>query len=170
MSDFCDAMDCNLPGSSVHGILQARILEWVAISFPRDLLDSGIEPRSPALQVDSVSTELWGKPHPFLTPINFPSPIHLFLPIRTLCPSHLERYFPILCHRGLVLWKTIFQWAREWRMVSGWFKCITFTVFFFPIIITSVHLRSSGIRSWRLGTPDLVLFVVPPNMYHAVHS
>ena len=30
---FCDAMDSNLPGSSVHGISRARILEWVAISF-----------------------------------------------------------------------------------------------------------------------------------------
>ena len=33
MSDSCDPMDCSLPGSSVYGILQARILEWVAISF-----------------------------------------------------------------------------------------------------------------------------------------
>ena len=32
---LCDAVDCSLPGSSVHGILQARILEWVAISFSR---------------------------------------------------------------------------------------------------------------------------------------
>ena len=32
---LCDPMDCNLPGSSVHGIFQARILEWVAISFCR---------------------------------------------------------------------------------------------------------------------------------------
>ena len=31
----CNPMDCRLPGSSVHGILQARILEWVAISFSR---------------------------------------------------------------------------------------------------------------------------------------
>ena len=30
---FCDPMDCSLPGSSVHGIFQARILEWVAISL-----------------------------------------------------------------------------------------------------------------------------------------
>jgi len=30
-------MDCSLPGSSIHGILQARILEWVAISFSREL-------------------------------------------------------------------------------------------------------------------------------------
>ena len=32
---LCDPMDCNLPGSSLHGILQARVLEWVAISFSR---------------------------------------------------------------------------------------------------------------------------------------
>ena len=35
MSDSCDPMDCSLPGSSVHGILLARTLEWVAISFSR---------------------------------------------------------------------------------------------------------------------------------------
>ena len=33
MSDSCDPIDCSLPGSCVHGILQARIPEWVAISF-----------------------------------------------------------------------------------------------------------------------------------------
>ena len=32
---LCDPVDCNLPGSSVHGIFQARVLEWVAISFSR---------------------------------------------------------------------------------------------------------------------------------------
>ena len=32
---LCDSMDCSLPGSSVHGISQARILEWIAISFSR---------------------------------------------------------------------------------------------------------------------------------------
>ena len=34
---FCDPMDCTLPGSFVHGIFQARILEWVAISFFRGI-------------------------------------------------------------------------------------------------------------------------------------
>ena len=103
---LCDPMDCSPPGS-VHGILQARILEWVAISFsressqPRDRTqashiaggffnqlshkgsprilewvaypfssgssrlrdwDPGIEQGSPALQVDSLPTELSGKP------------------------------------------------------------------------------------------------------------
>ena len=32
---LCDPMDCSLPGSSIHGILQATVLEWVAISFSR---------------------------------------------------------------------------------------------------------------------------------------
>ena len=35
LSDSCDPMDCSLPASSVHGILQARTLEWVAISSSR---------------------------------------------------------------------------------------------------------------------------------------
>ena len=35
VSDSCNPVDCSPPGSSVHGILQARILEWVAISFSR---------------------------------------------------------------------------------------------------------------------------------------
>ena len=39
-------VDCSLPGSSVHGILQARLLEWVAISFSR----GSSRPRDPALQ------------------------------------------------------------------------------------------------------------------------
>ena len=33
---LCDPMDCNLLGFSIHGILQARILEWIAISFSRE--------------------------------------------------------------------------------------------------------------------------------------
>ena len=42
----CDPMDCSLPGSSVHGILQARIGEWVACSPPGELPCPGIEPGS----------------------------------------------------------------------------------------------------------------------------
>ena len=55
-------MDCSLPGSSVHGILQARILEWVATPFSRDLPNPRIEPWSPALQTDSLPSEPPGKP------------------------------------------------------------------------------------------------------------
>ena len=45
-------MDCSLPGSSVHGILQARILECVAIPFSRDLPHPEIEPGCPTSQAD----------------------------------------------------------------------------------------------------------------------
>ena len=44
----CNAIDCSLPGSSVHGIFQARILDWVQLPPPGDLPDPGIEPASPA--------------------------------------------------------------------------------------------------------------------------
>ena len=50
-------MDCSLPGFSLHWILQASILEWVGISFSRDLYNPGIEPRSPALQADSLPSD-----------------------------------------------------------------------------------------------------------------
>ena len=61
---LCDHMDCSPPGSSVHGILQARILEWVATLFSRGTSqpDPGIEPWSLALQADSLPSEKPGKP------------------------------------------------------------------------------------------------------------
>ena len=55
-----------LPGSSVHGILQARTLEWVAIPSPGDLPDPEVKPGSPALQVGSSPSEPPGKPPPAL--------------------------------------------------------------------------------------------------------
>ena len=54
---LCDSMDY-----AVCGILQARILEWVAVSFSRGFPNPGIKPRSPALQVDSLPAEPQGKP------------------------------------------------------------------------------------------------------------
>ena len=45
-STVCEPMDCGPPGSSVHGTLQARILEWVAIPFSRDLPNPRIKPAS----------------------------------------------------------------------------------------------------------------------------
>ena len=56
-----DPMDCSPPDSSVPGILQARILEWVASPFLGELPDPGIGPRSPALQRDSLLSEPPGK-------------------------------------------------------------------------------------------------------------
>ena len=58
-STLCDPMVCSLPGSSTHGIFQARILEWVAVSFSR----GSSRPRNQMLvsrrQADSLSSEPW---------------------------------------------------------------------------------------------------------------
>ena len=62
---LCYPLDCNPAGSSVHGILQARILECTAISSPGDLPNLGIEPTSPvalAWQAGSFTAEPLGKP------------------------------------------------------------------------------------------------------------
>ena len=56
-SDSMTPQTAALPASSVHGILQARALEWVTIPFSGDLAHPGIEPRSLALQVDSLPSE-----------------------------------------------------------------------------------------------------------------
>ena len=54
---LCDPMDYK-----VHGILQARILKWVAFPSFRSLPNPGIKPRSPALQADFLPAEPQGKP------------------------------------------------------------------------------------------------------------
>ena len=62
---LCDPRDCSPPGSSVHGISQARILEWVVISSSRGSFRPKIEPMSPAspaLESKFFTTVLSGKP------------------------------------------------------------------------------------------------------------
>ena len=75
-----DPADCSPPGSSVHGYFQARILEWVAISFSRDLPHLGIEPGSPALQADALPSELLGKPQKFVQ-------FSFCIKVAQLCPT-----------------------------------------------------------------------------------
>ena len=56
-------MDCSLPGSSVHGFFQARILEWLPFPSPGDRPDPRIEPESLALQADSLPLHHQGSPN-----------------------------------------------------------------------------------------------------------
>ena len=58
---FCHPLDCSPPGSFVRGILQAGILESVPFYSPGDLPYPGIEPRSLALQEDSLPSKPLGK-------------------------------------------------------------------------------------------------------------
>ena len=59
---LCDPKNYSPPGSSVHGISPARILEWEPFPSPGYLPNAGIKPRSPALQVGSLPAEPPGKP------------------------------------------------------------------------------------------------------------
>ena len=135
----CDPMDCSLSGFSVHGILQARILVWVAFPPPTDLPEPGIKPASPVspvLQADSLSTE------PIFTSVQSLSCVQLLQHTRLPCLSPtpracsnscpIESAMPfnhlILC-RPLFLLPSIFpsirvfsnesalhiRWPRYWR-------------------------------------------------------
>ena len=61
-STLCDPMDGSLPGSSIHGSFQARILKWVDISSPGDLPDPRTELKSPTWQADSLPLSHLGMP------------------------------------------------------------------------------------------------------------
>ena len=58
---LCDPMDCSLPGFSIHGIYQQEYWNGLPFSSPGDLPDSGIELRSPTLQVDALPSKPPGK-------------------------------------------------------------------------------------------------------------
>ena len=94
MSDCLQPVDRNLPGSSDHGILQPRILEWVAISDPGDLPNPGTEPVSPvspALEVDSLPMS------------HLESPMHVYIQAKST-----ESCFPIL-----------FSWVKIMKTQEG---------------------------------------------------
>ena len=88
-------MDCVLWGPSIHGILQARILEWVAISFSRGSSWPRIEPGSPALQTDAFT--VWAtresliavNPNFPFRPSSNPSPLGNHKSVRYVCESFL---------------------------------------------------------------------------------
>ena len=61
VAQLCSTL-CNPMDYTVHGILQARILEWGPFPSPGELPNPGIKPRSPALQADSLPAEPQGKP------------------------------------------------------------------------------------------------------------
>ena len=94
---LCDPMDCRLLGSSVPGIFQARILEWVAISSSGDLLDPETEPASltsPTLAYRFLTTAPTGKPTGSLSLC-----VNLVLPkiLRLLLTAEKEETYEYQC-------------------------------------------------------------------------
>ena len=89
---FCDPVDCSPQGSSVHGILQARIRKRVAM--PGDLPDPGIEPTSPmtlALQVDSLLLSHQGSPVSNHSYISLNRSMYLKCAVIPLCMQDTEK-------------------------------------------------------------------------------
>ena len=76
---LCDPLDCSLSGSSVRGIFQARVLEWVLFPSPGDFPNPGIEPGSPALWADALPSEPPGK-------LSFCTVVHLYYLSLTIMP------------------------------------------------------------------------------------
>ena len=68
VKELCPIL-CNPMGYTVHGILQARILKWIAFPFSRGSSHPEIEPRPPSLQADSLPAEPQGKPLTSYSPI-----------------------------------------------------------------------------------------------------
>ena len=87
---LCNLMDCCPLGSSVHGVLQARILEWVAISLSRGSSQcrDQIESWSPTLQADSLLLSHWGNPP------SSPHPKKISLPDKTVFSHHSKDSCP----------------------------------------------------------------------------
>ena len=124
---LCDPMDCSPPGSSVHGILRARILEWVTMPPPGDLPNPGIEPMSlmsPALAGSFFTTAPLGEPT-----IQWTLAIWSLVPLPFLNPAcTFERSLFMNCwilanmwneHNSMAIW-TFFSITLLWDWNKNW--------------------------------------------------
>ena len=102
---LCDPMDCSLPGSSVHGILQARILEWVAISFSRG--SSCPRDRTQVSCIAGRRFTIWGT----RKAIRLLGEISITLDMQVT---------PSLLQKATRNWRT--SWWRWKRRVKSWLK------------------------------------------------
>ena len=97
--NLCDPMDYSLSGSSVHGIFQARERSGLPFPSPGDLPNPGIEPRSPALQADALTSEPPGKRSKMSYAyvfVSMTSKVFTFFSVIILCRElipHFQRLF-----------------------------------------------------------------------------
>ena len=94
---LCDSMDCSPPGFSVRGILQAKILEWVAFSFFKGSSWPGIKPGSPTLQTDSLLSEPPNSVQFSRSVVSDSLPPHELQHARLPCPSPAPRVHSDSC-------------------------------------------------------------------------
>ena len=92
-STLYNPMDCSLPDSSVHGLLQARILEWEPFPSPGDLPNPEVEPGSLILWADSLLSELPGThPYVYIYTLFFEFPFHVGCHQVPIPPNFIEKY------------------------------------------------------------------------------
>ena len=108
-------------GSSVHGILQARVLEWVVISFSRGSSHPGTKPVSPALQVESLPLSQQGSPTFFLQGnmttsfLSIENTVaHINVSVLICLGCHQSSEFQSLCKRKI---------SPSTSSCLGWVKC-----------------------------------------------
>ena len=138
-------MDCSPPGSSSHGMSQARILEWVAISFSRDLPHPSTELPCLALAGKFFTTELPGKPIPS-TQFSFSSSSQSCL---TVTKWPLLSSYHIRIPAFTVEFHAVGR--RVERRVSHGKRCVILLLESFPEALASyIPLSSTCKGSWRL--------------------
>ena len=129
---LCDPMDCSLPGSPVHVILQARILEkrtGQLFPSPRALPNPRIEPRFPALQGDSSPFDLPGKPKN--TGVNSHFLLQGIFPTQGLNSG--------LLHYRRILYQLRYQGSPQLHVCYLFIYFFTFHFLFFPIYFYSLE-------------------------------
>ena len=137
---FCNPTDCSPPGSPVHAILQARILEWVAILFSRVPSWPRDQTQFSALQVDSLPSQSPEKPN-----VNAMCVYHFFLAIKAPwwynCLNKSSYTFSLLWLKWVSLWYS-----------PNFYTCIR-KLFFLPTtdITCCILWSSQSIRSQRVG-------------------
>ena len=111
---LCGTMDCSPPSSSVHGILQARTLEWVAILFSRGSSWPRGWRMSPALPADSLP------PEPSWPEADYILKVHMFMHLQ--CISCLDASYLIFCESH-ILHKRPFYWrpSNSFFLVANYY-------------------------------------------------
>ena len=108
---LCDPMDCSLPGSSVHGILQARILEWLAIPFSRG--SSWPRDRTQVSHIVGRFFTVWTTREALLL-------VLLFLFTLFLSFSNSDLFYSCLC----ILYNVLFSWFWNCRFHFDVSSCV----------------------------------------------
>ena len=111
-----DPMDCSSPGSSVHGVIQARILEWVAISFSR----GSSRPGDWTSQADALPTEPSGKPQgipPFTHLIDYSAAVWRVNWRRAEVEAGIPAGLNQVLRKFQLIWN---RWEVSWIRSLGW--------------------------------------------------